>query len=168
MDDSPQYFTAPNGGSMMLDDVASKLAVQALMRAWPHTLSFDALLAAVQSVPGDVEARLIELIEKIVTAGMGRFRVTPVARQAPNPFLPEAARTYPAELPKEQVSHTFNVWNQSIALDAFGRFVVPLLDGTHTRDELLAYLERASFDGTMKAPKHLQAEFDRLLKELCA
>jgi methyltransferase-like protein len=164
MDDSAQRVIAPDGSDLIVDSIALKSAVKALNNAWPFTLGFDALCQAAraESDRSDVEARLLVFVRQIVQAGLGRYRCAPLGHRAANPCLSDAARAYPKHLPQGQSPHTFNAWHEPVVLDTASQFLLPLIDGSRSRAELLVLLQTATKGKTS------EVELDRILKSLCA
>ncbi|WP_313064219.1 class I SAM-dependent methyltransferase [Paraburkholderia sp. LEh10] len=180
IDDSPQPFSAANGNAVVLDNAVAKLAAEALTRAWPFTMGFDELHRVVQSKLPETEqarnvteGRLVAFFNSIVVQGIGRYRLTPLVRQGEHPCVDKAARDYPAYLPQGQAVHTFNGWHEPVLLNPVMHYLLPHLDGSHTREALLAMLARAVSEGTLTieaagAQATLAAELDRVLALLCA
>jgi methyltransferase-like protein len=175
LDGEPQRFDAANGNLVVLDSSAAKLAAEALARAWPFTVSFDELHRIARThVPeaeadADIDAQLITLFNTIVIRGVGRFRLQPVARRAENPSIDAVARDYPSDLPEGQAAHTFTAWHEPVVLDVVARYLLPHLDGSRTRADLLTMLTKAADDGTLAGDSEtLAAELDRVLTLLCA
>lgn len=178
LDGSPQRFEAASGDSVVFDSNAAKLAVDALARAWPFTMSFGELHRAMQaaSPDDDIDAQLVALFNSIVLRGLGRYRLQPVARCSKHPLVDKAARDYPADLPQGQAQHTFTAWHEPVVLDTVAKFLLPYLDGSHSRADLLALLARAVEEGTLTMPdidttsdsEALATELDRVLRAFCA
>ncbi|SAK54918.1 Mg-protoporphyrin IX methyl transferase [Caballeronia ptereochthonis] len=186
-DQSPQRFGTPAGGVIVLDHAVSKAAALALMHAAPFTMSFGQLRDAARERIGDagavsddvLDSVLTALIEAIVIQGLGRYRLAPVERLRENPFLTDAARSYPAHRSEGQISHTFNVWHEPVVLDAAGQLLLPYIDGKRTRADLLVMLEQAvkqglaldakqAVQGGQGGPGDVEAVLGRVLRELCA
>jgi len=174
LDGSPQRFEAASGDSVVLDSNAAKLAVDALSRAWPFTMSFDELRRAVQTgrPDDDTDAQLVTLFNSIVLRGLGRYRVRPVARRSQNPLMDKAARDYPADLPEGQAHHTFTAWHEPAVLDPVAAYLLPYLDGSRMRADLLALLAQAVSDGALTIDasgnsEALAVELDRVMRLLC-
>ena len=186
IDDSPQRFGASNGSVVVFDTPVAKLAADALARAWPFTLGFEELHRMVQtSLPvsaeagNDTEGQLVAFFNAIVVQGIGRYRVAPYVRQAENPCVEQSARDYPADLPQGQAVHTFNGWHEPVQLDPVAQYLLPHIDGSRTREALLALLKQGVAQGTLAIPRKasavdalddqaLAAELDRVLALLCA
>jgi methyltransferase-like protein/SAM-dependent methyltransferase len=157
LDDSPQPFNADNGNTIVFDDAVAKAAAVVLDDAWPFTMSFDALKRDVQTLLSPamtlddiaLNTRLELFINALVVRGLGRFRLQPVTRGAGKPSLPAGLRAYPALLPVGQLAHTVNPWHQPVQLDAAAQFLLPYLDGSRTRKELLGMLSKAVQDGAL-------------------
>lgn len=188
LDDSPQPFTADNGSTIVFNDAVAKAAAVVLDDAWPFTMSFDALKRDVQALlsaamtPDETvfDARLDLFINALVVRGFGRFRVDPITRSAGNPNLHAALRAYPAQLPEGQLAHTVNPWHQPVQLDAAAQYLLPYIDGSRTRKQLLGMLSKAVHDGavTVEQPTTegvdgtqravLADKLEQVLKLLCA
>jgi methyltransferase-like protein len=188
LDDSPQQFIAHNGNSVVFDDAVSKAAAVALHHAWPFTMSFDALKRDVLTRPGAAaalddagfDARLDRFIDALVTRGFGRFRLQPVTRSVGNPGVHAAMRNYPALLPEGQLAHTVNPWHQPVQLDAAAQFLLPYIDGSRTRKDLLGMLSKAVQDGALTVAQPTPEDdegtrrtvlahvLEQVLEQLCA
>ena len=187
LDDSPQPFRAENGSTIAFDDAVAKAATVVLDDAWPFTMSFDALKRDTQTLlspamtldEAALNTRLERFISTLVVRGLGRFRLQPVTRGAGKPSLPAALRAYPALLPEGQLAHTVNPWHQPVQLDAAAQFLLPYIDGSRTRKELLGMLSKAVQDGALTLVQQasegdaeepraiLSQKLDQVLELLC-
>jgi hypothetical protein len=123
---------------------------------WPWTLSRQDLIDAVQKrlaevgieveTSGDLETTVDGLLDFLIVYGQTSFRLKPVLGPSTSgPLcLDETARRM-AELSRNDVTaFTFNAWHEPLVLSPIDRDVLPLLDGTRGRDELIeAVLEFA-------------------------
>ena len=137
------------------------------------------LPTSAQAAESDIDERLAAFIRAVVIQGMGRYRMEPLTRHCEHPFVSRPARDYAADLPEGQAVHTFNAWHEPVVLDAAAQFLLPHLDGSHPRADLLAMLQQAANDGALAIAQNasapgrdghgsLAAELDRVLTLLCA
>ncbi|MNO61020.1 hypothetical protein D3C76_516550 [compost metagenome] len=155
-DPSEQSFGAASGRSLVLKGREVKCAAVVLTEAWPNTLGMDELLAAVGKQLGSLSARaehhLTVLFEQLVISGMARVRLEPVvARNAPvaKPCIAPALLAYVHSLPEGHSPHIFNAWHEPVGLDVVASHLLPLLDGSRTRADLLKCLEEAGQKGLL-------------------
>ncbi|WP_102141292.1 methyltransferase regulatory domain-containing protein [Mycobacterium hubeiense] len=150
MDESRQEYGDRDAGTLITHDPGVKAAVEALNDRWPWTLSRDELLTAAQSrlsaagigTPSDLDARLDDLLDLLIVRGQLRFRLEPVV---PHPsatptWLDETTRRL-AELAREDPDPcVYNAWHEEVALSPLDRHLLPLLDGTRDRNDLVKEL----------------------------
>lgn len=139
-----QRFLAPDGRALVLRSPVVKVAAAQLTRAWPRTLDVDALLVSVRAELGvladDAEQHILELFEHLVLKGMGRYCLSPVAGLSGTQGKPKAdpkAIAYGELETQGQRRHTYNPWHEPVMLDAVALFLLPKLDGQHSRQQLL-------------------------------
>lgn len=146
VDDSAQDY-AGSGGTITTDDPGVKAALDALTARWPWTMSRrdlldavdDRLKAAGAEVAIDQEARIDALLEHLIVRGHSRYRLEPVS-QAPDSTpmrVDERARRIAEMTRDEPDAYTVNAWHEESPLSAVDRHLVPLLDGTRSRDDLV-------------------------------
>lgn len=142
-----QHFITPGGSTLGLRSPAEKIAARSLTEAWPCTLTVDALLNLVRDelgeVPDGAQQHILELFEHLVIKGLGRYRLLPVERAAgakKKPKVDRSAIAYVTLGSEGQQLSTFNPWHEPVMLDAAAAFLLPLLDGKHTQNELLKAL----------------------------
>jgi methyltransferase-like protein/trans-aconitate methyltransferase len=155
-DDSRQEYGQRPGFTMFAEDPKLKAALDVFNSHWPWTLSRQDLIDAVQKrlaevgieveTSGDLETTVDGLLDFLIVYGQTSFRLKPVLGPSTSgPLcLDETARRM-AELSRNDVTaFTFNAWHEPLVLSPIDRDVLPLLDGTRGRDELIeAVLEFA-------------------------
>lgn len=173
LDASPQAFGPRQGVNLQTVHPAIKLAAVALTRAWPGTVSRDALLSAVASAlpPADtmpaatLALAIDELFEYLVTRGLARFRLAPVALAGEAGPRPRLASDVRRQLAAADDAGRFlvNAWHDSVELTAQELTLLPLLDGEHDRDTLAAAVPG---DRALDPPADAAARLDGLLDAL--
>jgi SAM-dependent methyltransferase len=147
LDDSRQLYGAAGVAQIVVSDPGVKVALDALNGRWPWTLSWQELRAATRSrlvrsestQIADLDTRIDDLVEVLVTRGLARYRLDPVF---PQPVcapvrLNEAARRM-AELTRDDdEAFIFNQWHESLPLAPLDRHLLPLLNGNRDRDALV-------------------------------
>lgn len=156
LDDSEQQFLVADGRRIGLRGAAMKVAAYRLNEVWPRTQNLPALLAYIEqqlgTLPARAEPQLLDLLEHIVVADLGRYRLVPVIG---GPGAAGMPRVDPEVIGFAQLSGggegsvTFNPWHEAITLDAFSALLLPLLDGCHTQDELLEAIAEAVAEGRL-------------------
>ena len=141
-----RHYLTPNGATLSSKDPVMLGVIDALNKAWPCSLPFDALLDIAQShhsgVQGDDLANVVymNLITLVQSSGV-HFRMEPSPYLAPDtkPALIPGAR----ELLHEVTSTAcqvgmYNLWHQPVTppADALGRFVALHMDGSRSVAEL--------------------------------
>lgn len=150
LDSSRQEYGQPQGVTLFAQDPAVKVAVDALTSRWPWTMSRQELIDVVLkrlaeggvNADASVEATIDDLLDFLIVHGQARFRREPVEppRTSTTLRLEERARRM-AELSRGAVNaFTFNPWHETLLLSAADKEVLPLLDGTRDRDELVEEL----------------------------
>ena len=147
LDHSRQEYQEPDDATLFSNDPGIKAALDALSARWPWTLSrqevVDAvharLLSAGFNPSADLADHIDDVIGVLIMQGAAHFRLDPVLPEpAPAPLrLDETARRM-AELTRSETdASTFNLWHETLILSPADRHLLPLLDGTRDRDELL-------------------------------
>lgn len=150
MDASMQAFGPRQGVNLQSAHPAVKAAAVALTRAWPGTLSRDALVAAVAAAlptalalpAATLEQAIDELLDYLVTRGLARFRLAPLplaGEPGPRPRLEPGARRQLAALADGE-RFLANAWHESVELTDEERALLPRLDGDHDHAALAAAL----------------------------
>jgi methyltransferase-like protein len=156
LDDSIQEFGAPGQTlSTQVPDV--KVALEVLTSRWPWTLSRRELIDAVRtrlSAAGiesaaSQETAIDDLLEYLIVKGQVRYRLDPVVPEPTRipPRLDEPARRLAEIVRGDAEPYIYNTWHESVSLSATDRHLLPLLDGTHDRDALVATLLDATREG---------------------
>jgi len=172
LDDDQKYFTLPDGRRVGLRGTVLKLAARRLSEVWPRTQNLPALLNYAQqqlgALPEQAEEQLIELFERMVVGGFGRYRLRAVVG---GPGATGMPRVEPEVIAFAEAvpggAMTFNPWHETILLDPFSSLLLPLLDGCHTQDDLLEAITAAIADerlGFMHDGQPItdKAELDRI------
>ena len=149
LDGSEQVYGPADGSGVSSSHPAVKLALDALTRAWPGTLSRGALLAEVGASLSDAaatpratqEAAIDELLDYLVRRGLVRLRENPVPLAGTAGDLPrlEPGVRHLLEALSPDDHTVTNLWHESVDVTPAERALLPLLDGT--RD--LAWLGNA-------------------------
>ena len=170
---SPLQFEYPNGGSMSTNHPLAKAAMSHLGQVWPQALPFSELLqtarALAQRDTADGEATLEDdatwLSDMVVRLYAANFLELYV--QAPAFVRKVSARPVASPLARAQVEHGSSVTNlrySSVEVeDEAARQLLLLLDGTRTREQLLAELRQRANSGEITV-ESLEANLDRLGK----
>lgn len=144
LDGSVQEFGGPDAAALTTDDTVQKVALDVLNASWPWTLSRDELIESVRAslpfarVPEQLEARIDGLLVTMIGSGLVRYRLEQV-RPQPNSMLllDDAARRLAAATQDDAQCYSFTAWHETIVLSPFDRYLLPLLDGTRNRQELI-------------------------------
>jgi hypothetical protein len=170
---SALQFTYPSGGSMSTNHPLAKAAMSHLGQVWPQALPFSELLRSARALSQrdrsgsnvTLEEDANWLSEMVVRLYAANF--LELHSQAPGFVIKVSERPVASALARAQVEHTSNVINLrhgSIEVeDEVARQLLLLLDGTRTRDQLLAELRQRPTASEITAEK-LEANLDRLGK----
>lgn len=142
LDDTPRPYGPSGRSPLVLPQRSVKAAAAALTAAWPGTLDFRSLMAAVEAAlpgesPADAEVEVTDLIELLVMLDRGRFRLNPVAKPGPAFAVPEAWRRYAACTAEAGMARIANAWHESVVLDVVEHCLMAHLDGTQEEGELI-------------------------------
>ena len=150
LDNSRQEYREADGATLFTNDPGIKAALDTLSDHWPWTLSRQELVDAVHDrlvdaglTPSDGLSETVEnLMGVLILQGQARYRLQPVA---PEPVaaplrLDETARRMVELTRNDTQASTFNIWHETHMLSALDGHLLPLLDGTRDRDELVATL----------------------------
>jgi methyltransferase-like protein len=147
MDNSRQEYEESDGSKLFTNDPGIKAALDALSARWPWTMSRQELIAdawrrmesAELDPSAELERNIDNLIQVLVLQGQARFRLDPVLPEpssAPLRLFEPIRRM--AELTREESGASiFNLWHETLLLSPVDRHLLPLLDGTRDRDDLL-------------------------------
>ena len=170
LDGQMQDFIAPpNTASISASLSGLKQAIDALARAWPGTVTREAMIrhaALTQGendpVPPEVLSEAVdELCERLALRGMAQVRLAPVEAMGPSdqPVVdPSVRRQVAALLPGRK--HVANVWHDSIEVTDIDRLLVPLMDGSLDRGGLVAAAAAAMREGRLAALAPAAADID--------
>lgn len=145
LDDAPRPYGPPSLRPVILPQRSVKAAAAALTAAWPGTLDFRSLMAAVETaLPGEMlaeaEAEVTDLVELLVMQDRGKIRLSPVAKPGAALAVPEAWRRYATCTTEAGTARITNAWHESVVLDVVERCLMPHLDGTQGEEELVERL----------------------------
>ncbi|MGK9234254.1 class I SAM-dependent methyltransferase [Inquilinus limosus] len=145
LDDAPRPYGPQSLRPVILPQRSVKAAAAALTAAWPGTLDFRSLMAAVEAalpgeMPAEAEAEVTDLIELLVMLDRGKVRLSPVAKPGPAFAVPEAWRRYAACTEKAGMARITNAWHDSVVLDVVERCLMAHLDGTQGEEDLIERL----------------------------
>jgi methyltransferase-like protein/2-polyprenyl-3-methyl-5-hydroxy-6-metoxy-1,4-benzoquinol methylase len=149
----PETYIVPTGGEATARDPLVKAAMRVLTETWPERVSFQKLVELASTklglqVPTD-EAGINRVTDQIGSAlllfytglPMGAIELSlrplPAARQASDkPKVPALVRMQAAS-----DGILTNLRHQTIRIGDFEKFVVPMLDGTKTKKEIVTALQ---------------------------
>lgn len=160
-DELVQYQAATGSQQLNISGAVAKNGLEVLAEAWPMSLSLDDWIGRVQQVGAKVGARafgddavratLLQVAWVAHTHGLLEVRVEPEPYAGPK-NLPErptvsAFARYQAANGQRLVS----LRNEMLEGDSSFLFLLQLLDGTRTQQDLEAELSKAIAEGSMKA-----------------
>jgi SAM-dependent methyltransferase len=150
LDDSVQHYGDPSSGTLSARDPVTEAALAALHQHWPWTLSrrelIDGartrLIAAAVPAPATLESSVDDLLEALISHGHARCRLEPVAptSDAGSIRLNEPARLVAELTADDDEAFVINPWHETMPLEPLDRYLLPLLDGSRDRDDLVAAL----------------------------
>jgi SAM-dependent methyltransferase len=138
--ESARFYTIATGTKMHCIQPATIALLEKLIAAWPHTLTFDELAAALAEQGLNDPAKAAMLLLQLATAQMLELHlwVPPLAKEISN--RPRATAT--SRLDARSRDYTSTLWHTQVDLtDAIGRQCLQLLDGTRDRAALLEALK---------------------------
>jgi methyltransferase-like protein/2-polyprenyl-3-methyl-5-hydroxy-6-metoxy-1,4-benzoquinol methylase len=154
-------FCAANNATMTCDHPVAKAAMLSLIKAWPRSLAFHELVAAIQPwLEESSTERLALLVEQVLLAG---FKLGVVELHSVEPHLSMAPGEQPiaspvARLQAEMGKLLTNLRHVSVCIPHEGqRRLIPLMDGTRNLAELAQELKMAQGE---------DANLDEFLEEL--
>ena len=176
----PVGFDAPQGGKLSAADAPTKRAMAELARAWPHTRTFDELLAVARAGPDDetFPRGLAQLLLRAYLSGLLELHVYEapfVARASERPMVSPVQRLFASVgLPITNRRH------ESLRAGDLERHLIAQLDGTRDRAALLDALESDVRDGRISIESddhktspdpaalraYLESQLTRLLDDL--
>lgn len=149
-------FVARDGQVLTVSSPLVAMAIEELSRVWPRTVTVDTLLAKgrmqLKALPEDAEQQLLHLLELMVIKGMGRYSLHPVSGStttAGKLKVDPRAIAYATANGGSEGRSTFNCWHEPVVLDAVLDFLLPRLDGRHTRRQLLDALVVETREGRL-------------------
>lgn len=144
LDGSAQDYQGEGAGVLTVADSVHKVALDALNFKWPWTVSRAELIdSARASLPftggaDRLESRIDELLEALIVQGKVRYRLDCSLPQQYSMFrLASSARELAAATRDDPDAYSFTTWHDVVALSPFDRYLLPLLDGTRNRAELI-------------------------------
>ncbi len=136
--------------TLFTNDPGIKAALDVLSARWPGTVARQELVDAVHAQlvaagfnPSvDLADHVDGLIGVLIIQGAARVRLDPVLPEsAPAPLrLDETVRRMAELTQGETDASTFNLWHETLILSSVERHLLPLLDGTRDRDQLVEAL----------------------------
>ncbi len=161
-DARPQRFGRSVQHAAGLASPIMKAAAVVLSEAWPATVSVDALMAGIEqkigNCPPQAEQQLMQFLGVLVRRGIGFYRLQPVVAHRKAGTMPRVAdvtRRHAAWIAASGAdAHIFNIWHEPVALNAMSMEVLPLLDGQHDADALVAALHVAVQRGRLGFSRH--------------
>lgn len=157
LDGSVQEFRGSDTATLVTSDSVQKVALDVLNASWPWTLSWAELIDSVgESLPFPrgaerLEDRIEALLELLITQGQVRYRLDPVRPQQDSTLrLDEPARRLAVGTREDSDAYSFTAWHEMVVLAPFDRYLLPLLDGTRDRadlvDAMLGYVRRRAIE----------------------
>ena len=152
---APDAFVARNGKAFTLANPFTRAALLELIEAWPDGVAFEALANAArarvsvesprarESENHAGEKSLGEELLQLYAAGAVQLRVWTPPVSATIDDKPVASPL--ARLQAGAGDRVTTLLHQPMAIDAFDRMLIPLLDGTRDIDAVLAALANAGF-----------------------
>ncbi len=139
--DEPIAFKTPSGYTLTTSMSSMKAALVCLRAAWPRALAFDELIAAIATPSKALgEPEKIALASRLTQAYVGSDLIELFA--GPLPCVTKTSeRPVACPYARRQATHGHKATNrrhETIGLSPFMRALLPLLNGTRTRDDLLA------------------------------
>lgn len=132
----PMQYRCPDGSGLRTDSPPLRACMDALCTAWPRSLNFPQLMAAMNAPPQPVG----ELLLQLLTAGILQPHSAPVQVAATLPDRPRANGAARAEAASGAPAVT-TLWHHAWAIDPTMRQVIQLLDGSRDLPALLAALQ---------------------------
>lgn len=161
LDGQPQEFMTPHRGGLTVGLSGLKQAIGLLGEKWPGTVARDQLFQHALSTQGDtgtlapevLSDAVDELLETLILRGMARIRLTPVDACADESCMmaDPLVRRQVADLPETQ-AHVANAWHETVDIGELERFLIPALDGSMGRGELVEMIASALRDGRLTSP----------------
>ncbi|MBV9512515.1 MAG: class I SAM-dependent methyltransferase, partial [Mycobacteriaceae bacterium] len=156
LDESRQEYGERGGSTLVTENPAVKAGLEELKARWPSTMSRQELIegvqarlaaAGVQPATG-LETAVDDLLAFLIVRGQARYRRDPVLIEplSTPAKLEEPIRRMVQLADGNPEASTFNIWHETVLLSPVDRNLLPLLDGTRDRDELIKAL--LEFDST--------------------
>jgi methyltransferase-like protein len=161
-------FTGPAGGRLATAEPVTKAGLLALGDAWPAALPFGDVLARAQQRLGHADDRqptvLATDLLQAYAAGLAELRTLPYR------FAPVAGdRPVASLLARWQAGRAAQVTNlrhESLSIDTGMQRLLPLLDGTRTRQDLCAVLDGWATSAGLPPPADTPVRLDEALGAL--
>jgi SAM-dependent methyltransferase len=146
------HFAAAAGdpdATTVASDPVVKTTMAVLGARSPWTVPYPELTEAVVSelrsrgiANAEIRRRIDQVLELLIRGGQVLYRLDPVLpAPPPTPWLLDETARRMAELTRdEDDASTFNPWHETLLLSPVDRHLLPLLDGTRDRDDLVAAL----------------------------
>lgn len=138
----------------------------ALNAHYPGTLTEEALLdavcQAVEQPRATVEPELLDMLNELIIKGGVRYRRTAVYAPASVSTQPQlSAQSRPGLAPGQPAPTALcNAWHEDVALGIVQQSILPLLDGLHGTDALVAHLVQEAQAGRIRFLRHDQPVTD--------
>ncbi|HVU04837.1 MAG TPA: methyltransferase regulatory domain-containing protein [Polyangiaceae bacterium] len=163
-----ERFRAGAGAIVTTDDPIAKIALAELGNAWPKTLSFDELVAAERNrcapdvKDGELRTALARVLLQLFGGNVLELRMTEPANAKTVGEKPRASAL--ARHQARESDQVTNLRHARVSVEDPGlRSLLLLLDGTRTREELLAALTELEGGADWTA-----ARIEAFLGEICA
>jgi len=138
-----------------------RAVAQVLDERFPATVEVDALVAEVSTRIGEpgavVDPLVLAMLEELVILGAVRIRRSAPPVAAGVSAFPEAPAAVRASrevaLSAGPVASACNQWHEQVALSPLERVLLPLLDGTHSHDDLAGHLAAEARAGRLRLIK---------------
>jgi methyltransferase-like protein/SAM-dependent methyltransferase len=166
--DSTAAFAGPADGAIRTAEPVTKAALLALADAWPGTVAFDALVDRARArcgrrQEGDPRVLATDLLQGLV-AGLIEVRTIPYGFTTTAGHRPLASPL--ARWQAERSTQVTNLRHESINIDTGMQRLLPLLDGTRTRQDLCAVLDGWAASAGLPQPPDTHRRLDQALGAL--
>ena len=156
LDGGPVQCKAWRNVDVTLNTPVSKALALTLNAHYPGTITQEALLDAVCQAVGQprstVEPELLDMLNHLIITGGVRYRRTAVRAPAALSTQPQLSAQYRQALVPSQPAPTTlcNAWHEDVALGIVQQSILPLLDGHHGTEALIAHLLQEAQAGRIR------------------
>lgn len=152
---SVEQFRTPKGVTLSTDHPVTKAAMLALFEAWPRALAFDELLTAARERLGDTSPLNWEQDAHVLSTNLLQAFCYSKQLVALHTYVPAMAASVSqrpvaspvARFQARDTAFVSSLWHDRVFLNDIDRYVLGALDGSRTRDDVLADLLRQATEG---------------------